>query len=87
MPLCINLRNVQDRIGEMQLIVSGLLEIMHICPLTLAKSMNINFGLITLVVCIAYVKLSGPIKEVNGLKLILRLLTGNKDDLICTHCK
>jgi hypothetical protein len=40
-----------DCIGEMQLMtVSGLLEIMHICPLTLAKSMNINFGLITLVV-------------------------------------
>jgi len=39
------------RIGEMQLMtVSGLLEIMHICPLTLAKSMNISFGLITLVV-------------------------------------
>jgi hypothetical protein len=40
-----------DLIGEMQLMtVSGLLEIMHICPLTLAKSKNINSGLITLVV-------------------------------------
>ena len=40
-----------DHIGEMQLMtVSGLLEIMHICQLTLTKSMNINFGLITLVV-------------------------------------
>lgn len=86
MSLCSNVRNLQDRIGEMQLMTfSGLLEIMHICPLTLPKSMNINFGLITLVVWIAYVKLSGPIKEVNGLKLILRLLKSNKDDLICTR--
>jgi hypothetical protein len=40
-----------DLIGEMQLMtVSGLLEIMLICPLTLAKGKNVNFGLITLLV-------------------------------------
>jgi hypothetical protein len=58
---------------------------MLICPLTLAKGKNVNFGLITLLVWMAYVKLTGPIKEVSGLKLIVRLLMRTKDDLIRTR--
>ena len=35
---------------HLELIILELLEIMHKCPLIFAKNMNINFGLITLVV-------------------------------------
>jgi hypothetical protein len=43
--------------------ISELYEIMYICPLTFAKSMNVNFGSITLGVGIANVRLTGQLSK------------------------